>query len=40
MPLIFATLCGGMSSSKNAWMIAEVIESWPQPAHKVDIDPS
>jgi hypothetical protein len=27
MPLIFATPCGGMSSSKNAWTIAAVIES-------------
>ena len=40
MPLIFATLCGGMSSSKNACTIAAVIESWPQPAHSVDIPPS
>jgi cysteine sulfinate desulfinase/cysteine desulfurase-like protein len=40
MPLSFATLCGGMSSSQNARMIAAVMESWPQPAHSVDMAPS
>jgi hypothetical protein len=40
MPLIFATPCGGISSSKNACTIAAVIESWPHPAHSVDIPPS
>jgi hypothetical protein len=29
-----------MSSSKKAWVIAEVIESCPQPAQRVDIEPS
>ena len=40
MPLIFAARWGGMSSSKNAWTIAAVTESWPQPAQSVDIAPS
>jgi hypothetical protein len=40
MPLILATPCGAMSSSKNACTIAAVIESWPQPAHSVDMPPS
>jgi hypothetical protein len=40
MPLIFAARCGGISSSKNAWMIAAVMESWPHPAQRVDIAPS
>jgi len=40
MPLSFATPCGAMSSSKNAWTIAAVIESWPHPAHNVDMPPS
>ena len=40
MPDSFATRCGAMSSSKNAWMIAAEIESWPQPAHSVEIAPS
>ena len=40
MPDSFATLCGGMLSSQNAWMIAAVIESWPQPAQSVVIAPS
>ena len=40
MPLIFASMCGSTSSSKTAWMIAAVTESWPQPAHKVDTVPS
>ena len=39
MPDSFATLCGGMLSSQNAWMIAAVIESWPQPAQSVVIAP-
>src|SRR5574337_311361 len=40
MPDSFATRCGWMSSSQQAWMIAAEIESWPQPAHKVDTAPS
>ena len=31
MPESFATLCGWIDSSQNAWMMAAVIESWPQP---------
>ena len=37
MPLILATRCGSISSSKNAWMRAAVTESWPQPAQSVDM---
>ena len=40
MPLVFASMCGSMPSSNTAWMIAAVIESWPQPAHSVDTVPS
>jgi hypothetical protein len=40
MPDSFATRCGGMSISWNARMMAAVMESWPQPAQSVDIDPS
>ena len=40
MPDSFATMCGGVSSSQNARTMAAVTESWPQPAHSVDIDPS
>ena len=40
MPESFATRCGGSDSSKQAWMIAPEIESWPQPAHNVDTAPS
>ena len=40
MPDSFATRCGAMSSSKNAWMIAAEIESWPHPAQSVEIAPS
>ena len=40
MPEILATRCGSMASSKQDWMIAAVIELWPQPAHKVDTVPS
>jgi hypothetical protein len=29
-----------MFSSKQAWMMAALIESWPQPAHSVEIEPS
>jgi hypothetical protein len=39
MPESLATRCGSMSSSKQAWMIAALIESWPQPAHSVEIAP-
>ena len=40
MPDSFAIRCGGMDSSKAAWISAAVIESWPQPAHSVDMPPS
>src|SRR5215216_3871564 len=40
MPLIFAARCGGRSSSHRACTSAAVTESWPQPAHSVDIAPS
>ena len=40
MPLNFAARCGGRSSSQNAWTRAAVTESWPHPAHSVDIAPS
>ncbi len=40
IPDSFATLCGWMSRSKHAWMIAALIESWPQPAQSVDTGPS
>ena len=40
MPDSFATRCGAIDSSQNAWMIAAVIESWPQPAQSVVIAPS
>ena len=40
MPDSLATVCGAMSSSQNAWTMAAVIESWPQPAHSVVIEPS
>ena len=39
MPDSLATRCGAIDSSQNAWMIAAVIESWPQPAHSVVIAP-
>jgi hypothetical protein len=29
-----------MESSKQAWISAALIESWPQPAHSVEIRPS
>ena len=40
MPESLATRCGGIDSSQNAWTMAAVIESWPQPAHSVVIAPS
>ena len=40
MPESLATRCGGSDSSKQAWMIAAEIESWPQPAHSVETAPS
>ena len=40
MPESLAIRCGGRSSSNAAWMIAEEIESWPQPAHSVETEPS
>jgi hypothetical protein len=40
MPDSLATRCGATSSSKNAWMIADEIESCPHPAHSVEIAPS
>ena len=40
MPESLAIRCAGIDSSKQASMIAAVIESCPQPAHNVDIEPS
>ena len=40
IPDSLATLCGAIDSSQNAWMMAAVIESWPQPAQSVVIVPS
>ncbi len=40
MPLSFAIMCGSIESSHNARVMAAVMESWPQPAHSVDIAPS
>ena len=40
MPLSLAMRWGGRLSSKQARMIAALIESWPQPAHSVEIAPS
>ena len=40
MPLSLATMCGWVSSSHSARMMAAVMESCPQPAHSVDMDPS
>src|SRR5437764_5084291 len=40
MPLSLAIICGGVASSHSARVRAAVIESCPQPAHSVDIDPS
>jgi len=40
LPEIFATRCGSIESSKQASMIEAVIESCPQPAHRVEILPS
>jgi hypothetical protein len=40
MPDSLATRCGSMSSSQQAWMMAAEIESWPQPAHSVEMRPS
>jgi len=40
IPDSFASLCGGNPISNSARTIAAVTESWPQPAHSVDIEPS
>src|SRR5262252_10169161 len=40
MPLILAARCGGTSSSQSACTSAAVTESWPHPAHSVDMAPS
>ena len=40
MPLSLAILCGSVESSQNARVMAAVMESWPQPAHSVDMVPS
>ena len=37
MPDSLAARCGATLSSKNAWMIDDEIESWPQPAQSVEI---
>src|SRR5262252_205783 len=40
IPLNLAIWCGGVDNSQKARVIAAVMESWPQPAHSVDIVPS
>src|SRR6478672_334479 len=40
IPLIFASRCGGIEISHRVRTMAAVMESCPQPAHKVDIEPS
>jgi hypothetical protein len=40
MPLSFATRWGSISSCQKASMSAAVTESWPHPAHNVDMLPS
>ena len=40
IPLIFAARWVGIASSHAASITAAVTESWPQPAHSVDITPS
>src|SRR5262249_12247095 len=40
MPESFATRCGWIASSQQAWMIAALMESCPQPAQSVEIAPS
>ena len=40
MPESLATVCGGIDRSQKAWMMAAVIESWPQPAQSVVMAPS
>ena len=40
MPLILASMCGSIDISQSARTMAAVTESWPQPAHNVDIAPS
>jgi hypothetical protein len=40
MPLIFANMWGAIDNSQQARMMAAVTESWPQPAHSVDMEPS
>ncbi len=40
MPESFTSCSGRMSSPQHASMMAAVIESWPQPAHSVDMLPS
>ena len=37
MPESFTSCSGRMSSPQQASMMAAVIESWPQPAHSVDM---
>ncbi len=40
MPDSFTMFCGSISSPQLASTIAAVIESWPQPAHRVESAPS
>ena len=40
MPESFAILWGSMESSWQALTMAPLMESWPQPAQSVEIDPS
>ena len=39
MPLSLAIICGAADNSQSARVMAAVMESWPQPAHSVDIRP-
>src|ERR1019366_7954836 len=40
MPESLAIMCGGIEGSKYIWVMAAVTESWPHPAHSVDMAPS
>ena len=40
MPESFANRCGSMANSKHACTMPALIESCPQPAHRVDKEPS
>ena len=40
MPETLANLCGGSERLAQAWTMAAETESWPQPAHSVETEPS